>query len=232
MKRILYILLSILPTTLLAQSVQLKVGGGFASHYGQAKVVGAYKIGLGYEIEFNQHFTFTPSLEFYGKGWKDPNQQVYVFDDEGQQRFDPETGKPLIGIKSRTATQNYIELPLLLSYYLRTGESRYLVFRAGPYVAYGVGGKQKTKGDTEQSGVNRYYYEQKTFNEPGTHRFDYGVQTYVGYQFPTSFTIGLEADWGIGKFNAQGRRNVSALISLGYKLWQKALNTPVGGIFG
>ena len=218
MKRILYILIILLSGTAQAQNIQLKVGGGLASHYGQAKVVGAYKIGLGYEIEFNQHLTFTPSIEFYGKGWKDPNQEVYVFDDQGQQRFDPETGKPLIGLKSRSATQNYVELPLLMSYYWRTGERQYIVFRAGPYVAYGVSGKQKTKGDTEQGGVNRYFYEQKTFSEPGTHRFDYGVQTYVGYQFPTSFTIGLETDWGVGKFNTQGRRNVSALISLGYKL--------------
>lgn len=218
MKRILYLLLTLLPTSAMAQSIQLKVGGGFASHYGQAKAVGAYKIGLGYEIEFSQRFTFTPGIEFYGKGWKDPNQQVYVFDDDHNQLFDPETGEPLKGTKSRTATQNYLEVPLLFSYYLRTGESRYLVFRAGPYVSYGISGKQKTKGDTEQGGVDRYYYEQKTFNEPGTHRFDYGVQTYIGYQFPTSFTLGIEADWGIGKFNVQGRRNVSAMISLGYRL--------------
>ena len=131
--------------------------------------------------------------------------------------FDEETGKPLLGIKNRTATQNYIEVPLLFSYYWRMGESRYVVLSAGPYVAYGVGGKQKTKGDTEQSGVERYFYENKTFDEPGTHRFDYGVQTFVGYQFPSSITVGVEADWGIGKFNASGSRNVSALVSLGYK---------------
>lgn len=71
--------------------------------------------------------------------------------------FDEETGKPLLGIKNRTATQNYIEVPLLFSYYWRMGESRYVVLSAGPYVAYGVGGKQKTKGDTEQSGVERYF---------------------------------------------------------------------------
>ena len=216
MRKILFLLLFI-PVATYAQNLHLKFGGGFSSHYGRAQVVGAFKLGLGYEIEFNQHWSFTPSLEVYGKGWKDPNETVFVFDREGNQMFDEETGKPLLGIKNRTATQNYIEVPLLFSYYWRMGESRYVVLSAGPYVAYGVGGKQKTKGDTEQSGVERYFYENKTFDEPGTHRFDYGVQTLVGYQFPSSITVGVEADWGIGKFNASGSRNVSALVSLGYK---------------
>lgn len=216
MRKILFLLLFI-PVAAYAQNLHLKFGGGFSSHYGRAQVVGAFKLGLGYEIEFNQHWSFTPSLEVYGKGWKDPNETVFVFDREGNQMFDEETGKPLLGIKNRTATQNYIEVPLLFSYYWRMGESRYVVLSAGPYVAYGVGGKQKTKGDTEQSGVERYFYENKTFDEPGTHRFDYGVQTFVGYQFPSSITVGVEADWGIGKFNASGSRNVSALVSLGYK---------------
>ena len=202
-----------------AQNVYFKIGGGFASHYDRAsQVIGAYKIGVGYELELSQRFSFSPGVEFYGKGWKDPNSLVCVFDKDTRQQLFHEDGTPLMGLKSRSATQYYIEVPLLFSYFLRTGESRYWVFSAGPYVACGVGGKQKTKGDTEQSGVDQYYYEDKTFSEPGTHRFDCGVQTFVGYQFPTSFTIGIEADWGVAKFNAAGRRNVSALISLGYKL--------------
>ncbi len=216
MRKILFLLLTI-SVVAHAQNLHLKFGGGFSSHYGQAQVVGAFKLGLGYEVELNQHWSFTPSIEVYGKGWKDPNETVFVFDREGNQMFNEETGEPLLGIKNRSATQNYIEMPLLFSYYWRLGESRYIVMSAGPYVAYGVGGKQKTKGDTEQSGVERYFYENKTFDEPGTHRFDYGVQTFVGYQFPSSVTVGVEADWGIGKFNATGSRNVSALVSLGYK---------------
>lgn len=206
-------------TNAVAQNLHFKIGGGLSSHYGRSsQVVGAFKIGLGYEIELSQHWAFTPSLEVYGKGWKDPNEEVFVFDDETHDQLFNEDGTPMKGIMSRSATQNYIEVPLLFSYFIRTGEARYVVLTAGPYVAYGVSGKQKTKGDTQQSGGERYFYERKTFNEPGTHRFDYGVQTFVGYQFPTSFTIGLEADWGVGKFSSTGKRNVSALISLGYKL--------------
>lgn len=201
-----------------AQYLQFRVGGGLASHYGKAQNVGAFKVGLGYEFEFDQHWTLTPSLAVYGKGWKDPNQLVYVFDDDGNQLFDEETGEPLQGVRSRSASQNYVQLPVLLSYYWRMGESRYVVMAAGPYVAYGVSGKQKTKGDTEQSGAQKLYYERKTFEEPGTHRFDAGIEAFAGYQFPSGLTLGVEADFGLAKFNRSGRRNISALLSLGYRL--------------
>ena len=82
-----------------AQNLQFRVGGGLASHYGKAQNVGAFKVGLGYEFEFDQHWTLTPSLAVYGKGWKDPNQLVYVFDDAGNQLFDEETGEPLQGVR-------------------------------------------------------------------------------------------------------------------------------------
>lgn len=202
-----------------AQNVQFKLGGGFASHYdGSSEVVGSFKVGVGYEWEFNQHWTFTPVLSVYGKGWKDPNQRVFVYDDAGNQRFDEQTGQPLTSIRNRTTTANYVEVPLLFSYYLRTGESRYVVLSAGPYVAYGVTGKQKTKGDGEKAGSEKLYYEEKTFDEVGVHRFDAGIQTMVGYAFPSGFTLGVEADFGLTRFNTAGDRNVSAMISLGYRL--------------
>lgn len=204
-------------TAVRAQNFHFKFGGGLSSHYGSAQVVGAYKIGVGYEIELDQHFTFTPSLEFYGKGWKDPNATVAKLDGNGEQLYD-EAGIPLTGIMSRTATQNYLEIPLLVSYYVRMGEARYFVFGLGPYFAYGVSGKQKTKGDTTQPDASRFYYEKKTFNEPGSKRFDCGLRAGVGYQFPSGVTVGVEGDFGLAKFSTDGDRNVSGLISIGYKL--------------
>lgn len=215
-RKILFLVAVFLGCTASAQNVQFKIGGGLASHYSGAEVVGAFKVGVGYEIEIDQKWSFVPGLEFYGKGWKDPDERVFVFDDEGNQLFDEETGEPLTGIRSRSASQNYISFPLLFSYYLRTGEARYVVFSAGPYLACGISGKQKTKGDTESEGAHKLYYESKTFKEPGAHRFDMGFQTRVAYQFASGMSIGLEADFGLTKFNRAGDRNVSGLISLGY----------------
>ena len=116
------------------------------------------------------------------------------------------------------AAQIFIEVPLLLSYYWRTGPARYVVFSAGPYVAYGVGGKQKTKGNTELEGAQKLYYERQTFDIEGTHRFDAGLQAMVGYQFSSGLLLGVEADFGLARFNRTGRRNLSGLLTLGYRL--------------
>lgn len=203
----------------MAQNLHFKIGGGLSTLYGaDTHCVGAFKVGLGYEVELDSHWAFTPGIEVYAKGFKNPDSEVFVYDKDGSQMFDPETGEPLVGLMNRTTTQNYIEVPLLFSYYLRTGESRYVVMSAGPYLAYGVSGKQKTKGDTRETDSKRYYYEHKTFGLPGVHRLDGGVQTFVGYQFPSGVTLGVEADFGILKFNRDGKRNLSGILTLGYKL--------------
>lgn len=219
MRQILTLLFALLmPAALHAQNVHFKVGGGLATHYGSdSRCVGAFKIGVGYELELSQRWSFTPGLEFYGKGRKTPDETAQVYDLDGQPLYNDD-GSPRTGVISRSATQNYLELPLLFSYFLRVGEARYAVFSAGPYLAYGLNGKQKIKGDTERPRGERYYYEEKTFDDPSTHRFDCGAQVYAGYQTASGFSVGIEADFGVLKFNTAGQRNLSALISLGYKL--------------
>lgn len=209
--------LLLLPATASAQSVKFNVGGGLGTQYGDARVVGAYKIGVGYEYEFDQHWTITPGIAFYGKGWKDADQQVHLTDNEGNAVYD-EHGDPVYSIMSRSTSANYLEIPILFSYYYRLSESRYLVVSAGPYVACGLFGKVKTKGDTDRTGSEKYYYENNTFGSGGMRRFDAGAQALVGYQFPSGLTLGLEADFGMVRTCSDGGRNFSALISLSYKL--------------
>ena len=149
-----------------AQNLQFKFGGGLASHYGTSEAVGAFKVGVGYEIEFDQHWTFTPGLAIYGKGWKDPNQSVYVFDEKGNQLFDEETGEPIMGIMNRSATQNYLQLPLLFSYYLRTGESRYVVFSAGPTWPTASQASKKPRATPNAPAPNAFITKRKPSTNP------------------------------------------------------------------
>ncbi len=204
-----------LSVALHAQNVKLHVGGGLSTQQGGAKVVGAYKIGVGYEYEFNQSWTITPSLVFYGKGWKDKEKNVPVVDDNGRPQLN-EAGEQVYSLMSRSTSANYVELPVLLSYYHRMGESRYLVFSAGPYVAVGVGGKVKTKGDGQRIGSEKLFYEDSTFGNGGLRRFDAGAQVFAGYQFSMGITLGVEADWGLLHTQSNGERNFSALLSLSY----------------
>lgn len=213
------IILALATLTAGAQNVHFRFGGGLSSHFGSsAQAVGAFKVGVGYEVEFDQHWSFTPGFEIYGKGWKDPNQTVYAYDPVTHEPVFDSEGNHVTTTMSRSATQNYLQLPLVFNYYVRTGESRYVVLGAGPYVAYGISGKQKTRGDSGQTGSDMFYYEKKTFKEPGTHRFDAGIRAMAGYQFSSGVIVGLEADFGLTKFNRSGDRNVSGLVCVGYKL--------------
>ena len=178
-----------------AQHFQLKAGGGLSTQYGAAHSVGAYRFGVGYEMELDQHWSVSPALMFYGKGWKSPDAWVPVLDDGGLPVLDDE-GNQTYSLMSRSVAAGYLELPLLVNYYHRLAAQRYLVFSAGPYVAYGVSGKVKTKGDAR--------------------RFDAGFQVAAGYQFPSKITLSLEADFGLVRFAPGAGRNLSALVGLTY----------------
>ena len=216
MKRIM-LLLALLAAAirLSAQHVVLRLGGGLASQGSDTRLVGAFKIGLGYEYEFNQQWTFAPSLLFYGKGWKEADRYVPVLEDDGTPVLD-EAGQPAQSLMNRSATANYVELPLVFNYYLRTGESGYVVFSAGPYVACGVGGKTKTRGDGREPGSRKLFYSDPTFSADGARRFDAGITFGGGYQFRGGITVALEGDFSLTPFRAGGRRNRSGLVTLSY----------------
>lgn len=200
-----------------AQRIAVKVGGGLSSHYDHSTAVGAFRIGLGYEYELNNNWSVEPGIAFYAKGWKDPNQIVFMRDWEGNLIFDEE-GNALTGVKNCSSKANYIEVPVLFNYYLETKSMQYIVLTAGPYMAYGVGGKMETKGDTDQEGSDRYYYAKKTFDEEGAHRFDAGLSVGISYEFGRQFTVGVQGDFGLTKFNRNGDRNISGLLTLSYRL--------------
>lgn len=198
-----------------AQHLQLKAGGGLSTQYGSARSVGAYRFGVGYEMELDQHWSVAPALLFYGKGWKAPDALVPVLDDGGLPVLDEE-GNQTYSLMSRSVAAAYLELPLLVNYYHRLAAQRYLVFSAGPYVAYGVSGKGKTKGDARRQGSEKLFYEENTFDIDEARRFDAGIQVAAGYQFPSKITLSLEADFGLVRFAPGGGRNLSALVGLTY----------------
>ena len=199
-----------------AQRITVKAGGGLSSHYGHTEAVGAFKISVGYEHEFNGNWSVEPAVAVYGKGWKDPRQTVYLRDWNGNLILDDE-GNLRTGVKGCSSDAYYVSVPVVFNYYLQLRPMQYLVFTGGPYAAYGVGGKMKTQGDTDQSGSARYYYATRTFDEEGVHRFEVGLTAGLGYEFNSRFMIGVEADFGLTNFNAAGARNVSGLLTLGYR---------------
>jgi len=200
-----------------AQSFQLKIGGGLAALGRDSRSVGAYKIGVAYEYEFDQHWTVSPALAFCGKGHKLPDETVVLRDDAGQPLLDEETGLPRTGLKGTSVTADYVELALPFSYYLRLGAARYLVCAAGPFAAVGVAGKHTVRGDTDLQGAERFFSERATFSLPGVRRFDAGLQAAVACQFSRRLTLGVETELSLTRFTSGGGRRVAGLLTLAYR---------------
>ena len=83
-----------------------------------------------------------------------------------------------------------------------------LLFKGGPYLAYGVGGKTKIDGVSEKA---------DTFGDDGLKRFDAGLGLGVAFEFG-KIVVGVETGTSFTKVaSGASAYNLSALATIGYK---------------
>lgn len=193
MKKLFFvILLSLAALGASAQSElrwNVNAGVGMANWYGgdvdtDAKF--AYKVGVGLEVPFanTDVWSFQTGLNFISKGAKGAG----ITDD-----WD---------IVDITVNQLYLELPLMVGARLHTASNFDMLFKAGPYLAYGVGGKTE---------------DYDTFGDDGLKRFDAGLGIGVAFEFD-KIVVGVETGVGLAKLvSGVGAYNLSALLAVGYK---------------
>lgn len=121
----------------------------------------------------------------------------------------------------------YLQIPIHLGYKVDVGRSTRLVFSAGPYVAYGIGGK--TKGDAYAlefepgfypalgySSGSYYNVDYNSF-DGGNRRFDLGLGGSMGVEFG-KFTVNIGYDWGLNNVTKNAdSKNRNGYLSVGYK---------------
>lgn len=198
----------------------LHVGGGLTSLYGRStKNIGTFCVGLGYEHEFDQKWSITASALYFAKGWKEHDEIVPILDDNKQPVY-TEKGDQLFGKKSVRSYGNYLQIPVMMNYYIRLASPHYVSLSAGPYVAYGMWGKTETYGDTDKECSKRYYYDKNTFGDAGMHRFDAGLSVKIGYEYNRQISIGAHADLGLLKVDPRGGKNRTLYLSLMYRLFE------------
>lgn len=93
--------------------------------------------------------------------------------------------------------QMYIQLPITAAYKLRVGDNTKIVFNAGPYVAYGIGGKTKLEGKIDVPSLDLSMRDKfNTFGDNALKRFDIGLTAGVGAEFG-KITVGINYDLGL-----------------------------------
>ena len=175
-------------------SFNIKGGLNMSSIYGDD--LNDAKMKLGFHIGVGADFGFTPNLFL---------QTGLFYTVKGSKTV---TDAPI----SVTGDANYLQLPVHLAYKMDVTPGTKIVFHAGPYVAYGIGGKIKF-GDQE---INTFNKDTGVFKT-----FDAGAGIGIGAEFGK---ILVDLGWDMGLINiaqeGEGSGNVknkNAYISLGYK---------------
>jgi len=180
-----------------------------------SSVPGIY-LGLGIGIPLSERFSIEPSLVYAKRGSKAHETSMFGWGKD----FD--------------ARVSYVELPVSLQYNPEIGPGRLLI-AAGPYLAYGTGGKWTTSapvliGDImidNKGDVN--FQNDASYGEYGTYVYgrpwDYGAHVSLGYALFDRYTLSFTLQQGIANLEPQwadyqpesSLRNRSIGLILGYR---------------
>lgn len=207
MKKVKFALIAVMMAVVTVASAQVGLGikGGvnMSNFYGDelndknAKI--GFNIGLAVDYDFAYNSAIQTGLFFTTKGAK------YTASE---------------GSASAEATVNpmYLQLPVHYAYKLDVTPGTRIVFHAGPYAAYGVGGKTKFKGSLGDSSVKSGgddVFGDNNLLKP----FDAGLGLGVGSEFGA---IVVDLGWDMGLVNISNSdngniKNQNAYLSVGYK---------------
>lgn len=145
-----------------------------------------FKIGVGMEYAFNNIWSLQPSLFLSTKGTKYSESGLKV-----------------------TVNQMYLDLPVYVQARVHIEGDTNLIFSAGPYIAYGIGGKISSNISSNDA---------DTFGNDGLDEFDAGVGFGVGLEFG-KVLVGLDGQVGsVNLKDVEGAaKNINFSVTLGYK---------------
>lgn len=183
-------------------SLGIKGGVNMSNFYGDElddrNVKIGFHVGVAADYEFMYNHAIQTGLFFTTKGAK------------YQGEFGSVTGEVSLN-------PMYLQLPVHYAYKIDVSPGTRVVLHAGPYVAYGIGGKanvtiSSSEGSSETDGVD-------IFGDDGFDRFDAGLGLGIGAEFGR-FLVDLGWDMGLVNISGYSEANVknqNAYLSVGYK---------------
>lgn len=200
-----------------------KVGMNMSNFTGmeESTVKIGYNIGVGMEYQLTDMWSIQPSLLFTTKGAKED------FSEEGYK--DEYTYNPL-----------YLELPIMAAARFAVADNMNLVVSAGPYLAFGIGGKvtnewSESYGGKTESGEDKYDIFKDAKDEDGdliskaANKFDFGLGVGVALEI-NKFFVSLNGAFGLTKIQdvpeydkdgdvigKKSAKNMNFSIGVGYK---------------
>lgn len=105
-----------------------------------------------------------------------------------------------ITLTEGSTRRDYLQLPILGRFNWEVGKDVKLHIAAGPYLAYGISGKSKSKTmEMSEKGYSTTYDSWEPFGKYSSHRrFDWGLMFNAGIEVKR-FTLNASYDLGLGK---------------------------------
>lgn len=171
-----------------------KFGMNFSNmtKYDDTKALPGFNLGVGMDYGFSENWSLQSGLLISSKGYK------YK---EGEYK---ETTRPI-----------YLDIPILAAYKFNISDNTKFVINAGPYLAFGLGGKNKVDGIDES---------EKVFGDDGWKRFDLGIQYGVGLEIGEHYLVNLTGQNGFispydfpDGYDGDKPKNMTFSIGVGYR---------------
>ena len=119
-----------------------------------------------------------------------------------------------------TVNQSYLQLPIYGAYKIEVVPGTKIVFNAGPYLAYGIGGQTKVSGDIAIfDEIATGDGNTDTYGTDGfLKRFDFGLGAGVGAEFG-NIVATIRYELGLVNIGQDGLdyKNRNAALILGYR---------------
>lgn len=90
----------------------------------------------------------------------------------------------------------FVNIPIHVGYKFRVGNKINLFVNAGPYMGYGLWGKQM-RNLTSSKGLSTETSSTNVFKDNITKRFDWGVGLNAGLEFARHYQLSVSYDWGL-----------------------------------
>lgn len=175
-----------------------KVGMNFSNitKYDDAKALPGFQLGVGMDYGFSESWSLQSGLLLSSKGYKYDAKDAHDY-----------------SYKSRPI---YLDIPILAAYKFNISDNMKFVINAGPYLAFGLGGKCKY-----DEGGDYKLFKGEEGDDAEMKRFDLGIQYGIGLELSDRYLINLSGQNGfISPNNYDGGKdykNMTFSIGVGYR---------------
>lgn len=125
-----------------------------------------------------------------------------------------------IRLSEGSVRRDYLQLPALARFNWKIGEDVKFHIAAGPYLAYGIGGKRKYKAmEMSDKGFSETDESFNPFKNSSYERFDWGLTFNAGVEVKR-FTFNASYDMGLGneyKYDGIGLKYHTVSLTVGYR---------------